>query len=194
MKGTPGCFGAATVFRASSEVCTKCGYSTECREESEKTMTAIRELVDSESFMRKIDRAEKQAEKSAVESVVKSATADIEISQEDMQIIEHLSLKSSIKAKKLCSSGLMQKIREELREGRNALAATNSPKFVCAALDLLLHGGFTRSELKSRYMSEFGWGDGTAASHVSMVAPILLGFGLAQENSGRIVLGPTSGL
>lgn len=111
------------------------------------------------------------------------------ITHEQEAILATMPVKPQEQARRLCSANLIDKVKAELQEGRNALSESK-PRFIAVAVDRLIAGGFSRSDLKAFYVQEFGWGESTASSHVSIVCPILTAFSIAQEINGRLVLSP----
>ena len=104
-------------------------------------------------------------------------------------ILATLPTKPRNRARILCSNGLIEKIKEGLHEGRNALAGCK-PQCVSIAIDGLVAGGYSRGELKELFLNGTDMNHNTAASRVSSTLPILFGFGIAQEIGGRIVAAP----
>ena len=113
----------------------------------------------------------------------------MEIMPDEESVIATLPVKSQKIAVSLCKNGLITRIKKDLSEGRNTFAKTG-PQFIRESLNMLITGGFTRSELKGRFQKELSWEDTTAASHVSQIVAILLGFRIAQEIDGRVVANP----
>ena len=112
------------------------------------------------------------------------------ISAEDQAIIDGIAQKKAREAAtKLCSQGLMHKLVAELKEGRNALS-TRAPAYQVIAVDGLLAGGFSKSELKELYVDNTNMNESAAASHTNIAMPMLVAFGIAQENAGRYILNP----
>jgi hypothetical protein len=207
MKNAPGCFAAASVFAHDSEICKACHAYVDCSKESLKTLEAIKGLVNVSDLLKRHDAARRATRKPSepkVEDGGDKASAPIsepverntpvervtyQVSQEYEAVLSGMKIKPAEEARKLCNQGLIDKIKEELLAGRNALS-NSRPRFVSVALDGLLAGGFDKRELKELFLSKTSMGDSAAASHVSIVLPILFGFGIAQENSGRIILSP----
>lgn len=210
MNSTPGCYGAISVFSRDSNVCRECGCIEACGKEAMLTLESIRGLIDVSDIIRKHDAIKVKLESGieekvtedvsdiAVQSKIQEATERISkkeiiefsISSKDEAVISAISAKNPKKlAETLCKSGLLSQIREDIKEGRNAMS-DRQPRFVAVAIDCLIAGGFTRKELKSTFIERLDWTEGSALSHVGIVLPVLTGFGLAQEIEGRIVVNP----
>lgn len=203
--GAPACFAAASVFSHDSNVCRGCPHFAECADASLRTLEAIKGVINVEDLIRRHEKA-KRATTKAVEPSIEPATKPLpakverktqvvkvqfEVDQKDGDVIATLSVKPQEIAIRLCKEGKLRDIRKGLDQNRNALAETG-PQFLRVAVDRLLAGGFTRSELREAFKAELGWGETTASSHVSMTLPLFKAFKIAQEVEGRIVLIPAT--
>ena len=203
--GAPACFAAASVFSHDSNVCRGCPHFDDCAAASLRTLEAIKGAINVEDLIRrhqKAKRATAKAVEPTIEPAQKSLLAKVErktqvvkvqfdVDKKEGDVIATLPVKPQEVAIRLCKEGKLREIREGLDENRNALAETG-PRFLRVAVDQLLAGGFTRSELREALKAELGWGDTTASSHVSMVLPLFKAFKIAQEVEGRIVLIPAT--
>lgn len=209
MKNAPGCFAAASVFAHDSEVCRKCQVFDGCAAESLKTLEAIKSLVNVSDLLRRHDAAKRSARQhntvvaegsgevpNAASPISKPVTRVTKVERvtyavpvEHELILASLPVKPQDQARRMCAEGLIDKIKEGLLEGRNALSESK-PRFLCLAVDRLLAGGFSKRDLRESFQNELGWGESTASSHVSITLPIFVGFGIAQEISGQFVVAP----
>jgi hypothetical protein len=124
-----------------------------------------------------------------VERVTGVEVVKFSIPVEHELILAKMKIKPREQARNLCNQGLIEKIKEGIQEGRNALA-NSRPRFMSVAIDGLIDGGFDKRELKELFLTKTEMGDSAAASHVSITLPILLDFCIAQEIAGRIVAAP----
>lgn len=206
----PGCFAAASVFAHDSEICKKCQVFEDCSAESFKTLEAIKSLVNVSDLMKRHDAAKRAARHCVtgnaetpaeasnaaapqidrpVTRVTKVERVSYAVPVEHELVIAKLPVKPQKQARSLCAEGLIDKIKEGLQEGRNALSESK-PRFLSVAVDRLLAGGFSKRDLRESFERELGWGESTASSHVSITLPIFVGFGIAQEISGQFVVAP----
>lgn len=90
--------------------------------------------------------------------------------------------------------GLFEHIRAELAARRNPFAnqKVNHEFIVCEALAA---GSVTKLALKKAFMKRLGskqpWDEATASSHVGIVLPVLVAFGIVVEANGEFTLNPT---
>lgn len=203
----PACFAAASVFSHDSDVCRGCAQFDLCADASLRTLEAIKGIINVNDLIRRHEKARRATVK-AVEPQLEAAVpqkplptqverkaqvvkVQFEVDESEGDVIATLPVKPQEIAIRLCKEGKLHEIRRGVAENRNALAETG-PAFLRVAVDRLLAGGFTRSELREALKSELGWGDSTASSHVSMTLPLFKAFKIAQEIEGRIVLVPAT--
>ena len=210
----PACFAAASIFSHDSEVCRGCCAFDACSVASLETLQAIRGIVNVSDLLKRHERAKNAARKAIKEAdkkaetelppgnsmppVIGSAARKTQVAQikfdtsaDDERIIATLPLKSQKIAVSLCKTGLLNRIKKGLQEGRNALAETG-PGWLRVAIDRLIAGGFARAELREAMRVELDWEDSSAAPHVSMAVALFVAFGIAQDNEGRLVLIPAT--
>lgn len=205
MDNVPGCYGAASVFARDSEVCQKCQVFDGCSQESLRTLEAIKGLVNVSDLLRRHDAARKGltiATKTTVgaQSIDPTITVPVErkvpiekvmfmVSHEQEEILLTIGVKPKEHARRLCELGFIDSIKSELQAGRNAFAQSK-PRFIAVAIDMLIAGGFSKSELQREFLNVFNWSKGTASAHVSIICPILTAFNIAQAIDGRLVASP----
>lgn len=209
----PGCFAAASVFSHDSEVCRKCCAFDACAAASMETLQRIRGLIDVSDLLKRHEKAKKAARKIIQENDEKAAAAlppgnnqpplvgaerktevvkiTFDTSADEERIIATLPVKVRPIALSFCKSGMLNRVKKELCNGRNALAETG-PGWLRVAIDRLLAGGIVRSELREAMREELGWEDATCGPHTSMAIAFFLAFGVAQETEGRFVLVPAT--
>lgn len=209
----PGCFAAASVFSHDSDVCRKCVVFADCSAASLDTLEKIRHLIDVSDLLRRHEKAKRATRQALAESDEKLAAHQppgniqppptgvkrktevakitFEVSEDEERVIAMLSSKVKPIAVTFCKTGMLSRVKKELREGRNALAETG-PGWLRVAVDLLLRGGFTRSELRKEMQCKLGWGESSTGPHTSMAVSLLVGFGIAINDDNRFVLAPES--
>lgn len=208
----PACFGSISCFARDSEHCRQCAAYAACEVQSGETLEAIKSIVNVDDLIRKHQMArlkeKSKAEKARYDmnkakavsyappqpkmpEVAQRATkvekVVLEVSAEDQAMVEKLPVKAQPIALSWLKTGVIHQIREGLKENKNAMAG-KKPQWLDKLVDGLIQGGFTKGELKNRFMTELEWTEGTAASHVSLGLALLLCFRvIKQDSSGRIV-------
>lgn len=202
----PGCFGAATVFRNTSQVCQNCPVFEPCGPAALATLERIRATVDVTDL---IALHRKQSTKPIEQAVVVASIATpavetetpkpmlerktpirrvvFDIDADQQAILENMPKKPREIAERLLKQNILQDMQKVLQEGRNPFA-TAKPEFMRVVSDCLLKGGASRSVLKQSFLDQLGWREGAAASHVSISVSILLSFGIAIDNAGKLEL------
>lgn len=208
-QGAPGCFGSPSCFAQDSKICTKCPAHQTCGVEVLNTLERIKSIVNVSDLIHKHKQALTKARQErkerfkgesapakpprpmpkSVERTSKIEKITYEIDEETQSLIGTLPVKAQSFATQLCKTGLVQRIKKDLKQGENPLAKTG-PKFLSLTLTSLINGGFTKSELRSKFIEEFNWTDNTAASHVSLAVKLLVMFEIAVESGSNIVVNP----
>jgi len=200
----PACFAAASVFSHDSTVCRGCHQFENCATASLRTLEAIKGVINVEDLIRRHEKAKRATAKAVapslaankplpakVERKTQMVKVQFEVDKKEGDVIATLPVKPQEIAIRLCKEGKLNEIRKGLDENRNALAESG-PQFLRVAVDHLLAGGFTRKELREAFKAELGWGDSTAASHVSMTLALFRSFRIAQAVEDRFVLVPAT--
>lgn len=209
----PACFGSISCFSSDSEHCKKCVAFTTCEARSIETLHSIKSIVNVDDLLRKhrlarLKEKEKREKARAemnkakevtyappqpkmpqqtVERATKVEKVVLEVTAEDQAMVERLPVKAQPIALSWLKNGVIHEIREGLRENKNAMA-DKKPVWLDKLVDGLLKGGFTKTELRDRFMNELGWSEGTAASHVSLGLALLFCFKIIkQDNTGRVI-------
>lgn len=208
----PACFGAISCFAKDSEHCKLCVAYEQCEKQSFATLQSIKNIVNVDDLMRKHLKARQETEEkrknaieeakkaqkdysqqpkmpTAVERATKVEKIVFEVTEQDQSIVMTLPVKAQFFAITLIKSGIMSEIKNGVKTNTNALK-DKKPAWMSKSIDLLINGGFTRSELKNHLMKELSWSDNSAGAHVSLAIAILCGFSVAQEKSDRIVTAP----
>ena len=212
-----GCFGAASVYSTDSTVCQACPAFAACGEKALETLESIRDFVDVRDLLKKHAAARLKVQQrlsppglakpleaspiavaqpapvtEPIERKTAIAKVDLPISPADEAVIQSLS--KSVKAKEaaisLCKSGKVDAMRADLPVQRNPFA-TEGPKNLRVACEMLMQGGFTKASLRQRMVEQLGWTNDTAASQVAVGVALLYAFAIAiPDSSGAFKLNP----
>lgn len=208
---SPGCFGSPSCYASNSNFCQTCEGFNECGEESLNTLKRIKEVVNVDDLLHKHNQAlakqrvenkkrlkalkteppkmERPTPKS-VERTAKKEVVEFSIDEKTAELIGELPVKARPFAISLCRKGLVDRIKKDLVRNVNPLSGCG-PVFLSIAIESLIAGGFTKSELREIYMKDRGWTENTAASHVSLVVKLFLMFDIAIENNQKFTASPT---
>jgi hypothetical protein len=105
-------------------------------------------------------------------------------------VLDSLPVRVAKVMKPLMTRGQDAKARYCVATGKNPFDASN-PRWLTLAGEVLIAGGFTKAQLRERYMKEFGWSEGTAFSRVSIVATLFPALRIATITGDRIVCVPS---
>lgn len=197
----PGCFGAASIYKATSEACIACVANEACGVKSEETLQVLRKYANVDDLLAQFKRdkiadlpvaIESQATPAVEEPkpivlperTTKLARPVFPILSDHDAMLAKMSVKAREQGTSLIKANALDGIRSDLQAGVNPFA-TRSPKYLRVACDMLINGGFTRASLKAALMDQLGWKDGSAGSHVSIVMSLMVSFGLVAENAGK---------
>lgn len=216
----PGCYASPSVFSQDSDICRSCPSFETCAQACIQTLQALRESINVESLLARHKNARSVTIESAapsepapisfikfmpsvktpderVERKVRAEPATQDVSEADMAIIGTLNKKSQELAIMWCKRGLIAKIRDDMRDGRNPFASEARLSHCGVVCDELLKGTVTRASLTKAFMSRLGakspWDKGTASAHVGIAMPVLVAFGVAQDTSEGWVVTPQIG-
>lgn len=207
----PACFAAASVFTHDSNVCRQCCAFDACAAASLETLEQIRHIVNVSDLLKRHEKAKKVARATiaandqkaalppgnnqpplpgAAERKTDVATVKFDLTAEEEAVVMRLTnSKAQEFVVRLLKRGAMVQVKQSVKEKRNTVSESEPP-WLRIAIDCLISGGFTRTELRSIYAEKLNWQDKTAGPHASMAALIFKGFGLAQEIEGRLVPAP----
>lgn len=215
----PGCFASPSVFACDSDVCRECPSFDACASACLDTLKAMRERINIDALLVRhraarqgtIEATPREEGPALPESIkfmpsVKPSTEKVErkspsprvalaLSAEHEAIIDTISQQNAkALALKWCKEGLIEKIKTDMSQGRNPFDAQGSLAYCAVACEALLAGTLTRRGLKELFMKRMGktkrWDERTAASHVGIVMPALLAFGIATETPAGFVVTP----
>ena len=219
-RAAPGCYSSPSVFSQDSDICRSCSTFDECAQACIETLQQLREQINVEHLLARHKNARQATIESAepteraplnfhkfmpsikkpeqkVERQVRPEQNTLDVSPEDQTIIATLNKKSQELAVTWCKRGLIAKIRDDMREGRNPFASEARLSHCGVVCDELLNGTVTRASLKKAFMTRLGtkrpWDDGTASAHVGIAMPVLVAFGIAQDTFEGWVVSPQIG-
>lgn len=219
-RAAPGCFSSPSVFSQDSDICRSCATFDECAQACIETLQQLRDQINVEHLLARHKNARQATIESAptperaplnfhkfmpsikkpeqkVERQVRPEQSVCDVSPEDQIIIATLNKKSQELAITWCKRGLIAKIRDDMREGRNPFASEPRLSHCGVVCSELLNGTVTRASLKKAFMTRLGakrpWDEGTASAHVGIAMPVLIAFGIAQETSEGWVVSPQIG-
>lgn len=208
----PACFGSPSCYAGDSKICQACDATSECGEEVKNTLVRIKNVINVDDLLHKHTqalekaRAKREAERppltaaevlskperpmpKAVERTSKVEKITYEIDEATEALIGTLPVKAQPFAVQLCKSGMVARIKKDVKEGLNPLEKTG-PKFLALALKVLIEGGFSKAGLRGQFIKEFGWSENTAASHVSLVVKLFTMFEIATETADGFEIFP----
>lgn len=215
----PGCYAAPSVFSHDSEICQGCPVFSECSDACLETLTQLRSRIDIENILMR-HRAAKAAssakaepaevprtdfskflpsKKEPVQKVVRKVREERAIknvADMDVTAIANIPKKARELATGWLQQGLVEFIRTELQQGRNPFATQARQVYLKVCCDELLNGELTKQNLKKAFMTHCGnkarWDESTASSHVNIVLPAMVAFGIIEETSTGYVVVPAS--
>jgi hypothetical protein len=208
----PGCFGAASVYSMDSEVCGACPATNQCRQAAYSTLELIKDRISVSDIMALHEKArQKMRQMAALQSsatpsptpqpapVTKPVlrktpvvSVKFELSADQKTCLARITNKKAQEfAMTLCSTNIMNKIKDQLAKGVNPFPG--KPDLVRITCDMLLNGGFTKASLMKRLMDECGWTEGTAGSQRAIIFSCLEAFDFLQAKGEHYTLSPTLG-
>ena len=210
----PACFGAPSCYATDSKICQACVAYGKCGDEVTHSLVRIKNIINVDDLLHKHNQAlsKQRAERLQAEKKVSASSApDIEkpmratpksvertskvekivfeIDEKTSELIEALPVKARPFAAQLCKSGLVTKIKKEIKDGVNSLESTG-PKWLSTALANLIDGGFSHAGLRAVFVEELKWTENTAASHVSLAVKLFTMFEIAIKDGQSIVVNP----
>ena len=214
----PGCYASPSVFSQDSTICQGCTAFDACGDACIETLKALREKINIEDILARhrqakassSERAESQPVKpdyskflpsvrkpeQKVERKAPRPETTTEVMPDQEAIINAIPQKNAREqALKWVSKGQLEHIRVELAARRNPFASqkVNHEFIVCEAL---VAGPVTKVALKKEFMKRLGnkqpWDERTASSHLGIVPPVLVAFGIAIETDEGYALSPRS--
>lgn len=213
----PGCYAAPSVFGQDSTICQQCPAYRSCGDACIETLKALRDKINIEDILARhrqarastIEKADpppakldfskfmpsmRKPPEEKIERKAPRAPDCAEVTAEQEAIIKSISQKNARElATKWITKGLLNHICAELAARRNPFAE-QKVNYEFVACEMLIAGVVTRAELKKAFMKRLGakrpWDDATASSHVGIVMPAMIAFGIAIETDEGFVLSP----
>jgi hypothetical protein len=218
----PGCYASPSVFASDSDICRGCPVFNDCAQACVGTLEAMRDRINIDSLLARHREARRTTIEAAPQEEptlpvavkfmpsIKPSTEKVErkappprrvvaeVTADQQAIVDSISQSNAKKlALKWCKDGIVEKIKTDMSQGRNPFDAQDSLAYCAVACEALLAGTLTRRGLKELFMKRMGkttrWDERTAASHVGIVMPALVAFGIAVETPAGFVVNPEIG-
>jgi hypothetical protein len=196
----PSCFGLPSVFVASSPACVSCTSREQCVPACHQLLVSLSDKMDVSGNLAQLERTAKvviaqSLPATTVETTIAAParaalSVNLSVDAHMQSTLDRLPVNAAKILKPLLTRGADVKARYSLANDRNPFDTT-TPRWLQLAGEGLLAGGFTKAELRERYIKEFGWGEGTAFSRVSVVAAVLPALRLATAAGNRIIRAPS---
>lgn len=190
----PGCFGSVLSFSSTDKTCAMCKYNQVCEEKAYESLLEMRQTVDVSEFEQKFNIHRIKTGKRIVNEAVQQSDkrkSRSKMTDEQRAIVDDDSL--PVKPRKLLGSIFRKGFDAEyllgaIRTGINPFR-DKKPAILEKVFDLLLDGGFTKSDLHKTYLAG-GMAKRTAHSQVSVVVAALALLEVTNENkqSGKITI------
>jgi hypothetical protein len=166
-----GCFGMPSVFNPASKTCQGCPGSSQCRDRALDALERVRGTIRVEHLIMEF-RTE----------FVQPAAA---LTLEQESVVASMPAKIMERLRGLLLARFDRKASVALLHGINPFPERGA-KHMHLAGQLLLAGGFTKSQFRKECEQRFGWTEGTAFSQVSQAIALLRGLGLTTEHGDRV--------
>lgn len=202
----PGCLGSIISFDSSDDYCISCRYKDQCRQKVGSRLIELRNKLDVSDYLREFNINQGRDDEASVDaeqdeemqpSRAKLRPASKRVAVRPItkeQFVQFSQDWVPKKAKKL----MLQMFRKgidgrvignQLRKRVNPFK-NETPVTMRVACDLLLNGGFEKTELKMALMgsSKRQMNSATAIAQVSILTSTLLAIKVAYEKDGRFML------
>lgn len=200
----PACFGAASIFTRDSEVCKACPHFNECEAEAMRVLLKLRSIVNVEDIIKGHEKARKRAGiQNVTQSLAESTEVAIQplerrtkevsvkgftINKKDEAALLVLKKNPKILALKLLQSGVMERMRQDLKAGINTFEGKSAKLFYMPIHLMLTRKSITSKDLRDAYMEYYNWSEGTAFSQSSIVLQVLVAFGFFQVLEDKTII------
>jgi hypothetical protein len=171
-----GCLGMPSVFNRISKACQECCAREQCRELGLASLLRARERIDVEELIQELRRG------------FATSLPLGELTEQQQQRIQDAPAKLQTRLRTLLEKGFEQTARECFAQGENPFKTV---KNLHVAGELLLAGGFDRTQLREELMARYGWALSNAYSEVSNAIALLRGLALVVERDGCFTLAPS---
>lgn len=165
----PRCFGSPSALAPHTAVCSTCKVLSDCSEQASIMLKRIRGELNVEELIEPPKKGE---------VVPKSIPKKLSVKPLPVRTVTGISKKATALVHRIDQLGI--DLLTELKAGRNPFE-NMPPAYMRETCSSLLAGGFTKAQLRDRYLSAFDWSAGSASSHVSFVIPALSFLGVIQE-------------
>lgn len=218
----PGCYASPSVYAQDSEICRGCPTFDDCGAACVQTLHALRDRINVDRLLNRHKQARSatieaapadepqlpatikfmpsvkpQSEKAQVKVSRPEPVVTTDVTPEQLAIIETLNKKSKEVAIKWCKRGMIDKIKTDMREGRNPFASQARQDHCSVVCEELLKGTLTKQSLTKAFMSKLGnktpWDKATASAHVGIALPVLVAFAIAIETPAGFIVNPALG-
>lgn len=195
----PSCFGLPSVFLAASPVCAGCKSRDLCVSASHQMLVSLSTRMDVSRDLAQLERTARVVRAQAfpateIETTIPApapAAVQIKLAIDAgaQSMLDNLPVHVAKVMRPMIRRGLDTKARYSIAAGKNPFDES-SPRWLQTTGECLLAGGMTKAELRARFMSEFGWSEGTAFSRVSIIATLLPALRIASVAGDRIMPAP----
>lgn len=171
-----GCVGLPSVFSHVSSTCATCEARPECSGKVLTTLQRIRGSVQVDDLISQFRLG-----------FVEQALEKPELTLQQRTAVASMPAKVAGRLKALLLDGFDQTAKSRFAQGDNPFPGSGA-KHLHLAGQLLLAGGFTKLEFRTRCIERYGWSTNTAFVEVSRAIALLRGLGLTHEINARVQL------
>jgi hypothetical protein len=189
----PNCFGLPSLIHREAPHCAACPFVNECERVALNKALALGVYIKIPDVIARLkSRGNNNGQPTAVTGVApltrttSGEKLNLALTVTDHDLLARMPAKVRVKVEQMMKRGQDLAGREALKRGENPFPFVGS-QYQHVACEMLLAGGFTRSELRRRFMDRLGWTEGTAYPHVTTVVWMFLALGFAEEVRGKLV-------
>lgn len=182
-----GCHGDPSVFSFGSQVCAGCNAFASCRTAT-RTMLETIDAPAAVYLLREHDKFEAIARgsKDTTSATIGMMGGKKTLSDDEEAVALSLPVKVQSQYRRLVLEGYPAIMRGALANRTNPFKREGY-LYLHVAFAALIEGGFTKKELRERYMTELGWKEGTAFSAVSIVWHLFQAVGVGKQMIDTLV-------
>lgn len=175
----PSCHGDPSVFSFKSKTCTGCQHFDSCVNITHDCLLQLRPAPAIAVMLERHARFEaSKGDKSA--GFIEGKR---DLTAEEEHTASQLTARAAVQYRRIVSEGFIPLMKQGLARATNPFRIEGY-KYLHIAFASLLSGGFTKRELRIRYMNDCQWGEGTAFSAVNMIWHLFPAFGVATDEGG----------